>query len=915
MKRLSSHDESSSNIKVIARFRPIIEIEADLPDNRTDLYTFPTDTAIEAHHDANNTDTFVYDKVFSPSSQQIEIFNFVGKPIIEDVLTGYNGTVFAYGQTGSGKSFTMMGLDIYDNITKGIIPRASSLIFESLSASTKDAVCTVKCSMLEIYKETLKDLLGGTGELKIKESTSKGIYIQGLTEEYVVCEEEMMEILSMGESNRTVASTKMNKVSSRSHQLFIVEVNQKLPDNSERRGVLNLVDLAGCEKINQTGVTGNKLEEAKKINLSLSALGNVIHALTSHSEHIPYRDSKLTRLLQESLGGNYKTTLIVNCSPHPRNYEDTLNTLKFAQRVKTIKNQAKLNVKKSPEAYMRIINKLKKEIEELKGELSRHSKSNLPSPAALKRKFSLTFEAASLENSGFFESNSGSLLSHDRFKSISDEVSTSDHLYEEFSSMKQDKENLESRNKELEEELGLERKKRIKAEEVSLRNYDLFQKATNSQNSQNCTQNKISAENESLKKQVEILQYHLSQINERFEEYITKINKGENITEWEFIDPSKASAAYSSDLPVYTEEAPLIVNRSSEIFIDIPLDAETLISQDVYSQSMPEVLEENSTIKDEIFIHQLRKQVIHSGLINCDLQRNYYELLWKFNLLKEKFNLKRKFVTYQEQKIINLEKSVEYLHDQSSKIIGLIDKLENGNWQRERASETPAGRGKIIRPIISSIETSIQRRSVRMLTTMPNHMHAEEPIAVRFNSEPVDESFKIRSLETSLRMQTLFNQQMRKGYELAKKESESYKTLLESTQKQTLEVYKNEKKRWKEYLEGFKNLCEKELSRKQTEINKLHEVLGSWITKYMELQEQTGIPCDKNKKGPKHAHKRTISKEYMVDLECLTRQTKIAIRPSKLDLSSSPFHMKFKKPRSVTVKCQSGDQSPPLELD
>jgi hypothetical protein len=178
----------------------------------------------------------------------------------------------------------------------------------------------------------------------------------------VVCCEELLEIIALGESVRTVAATKMNKTSSRSHQIVILEICQKFSNGSEKKGKLNLVDLAGSEKISRTGVTGTNLEEAKKINLSLSSLGNVIHALTLGAEHIPYRDSKLTRLLQESLGGNYKTTLIVACSPHPSNWEDTINTLKFAQRAKTIKNKAKINLRRSPAEYMRMINALKEEL-------------------------------------------------------------------------------------------------------------------------------------------------------------------------------------------------------------------------------------------------------------------------------------------------------------------------------------------------------------------------------------------------------------------------------------------------------------------------------------------------------------------------------------------------------------------------
>ena len=233
--------------------------------------------------------------------------------------------------------------------------------------------------MLEIYKEQILDLLNPDADhLQIKENVNRGIYVQDLTECCVISEEELLKIVSIGESVRTVAATNMNMCSSRSHQIVMVEVAEKMENLSEKKGKLNLVDLAGSEKITRAGVTGKNLEEAKKINLSLSCLGNVINALVKKYDHIPYRDSKLTRLLQESLGGNYKTTLIVAASPHPSNFDDTLNTLKFAKRAKSIKNNAKINLMRSPGEYIRIINKLKEEVKRLNSELEMYKSDNLP---------------------------------------------------------------------------------------------------------------------------------------------------------------------------------------------------------------------------------------------------------------------------------------------------------------------------------------------------------------------------------------------------------------------------------------------------------------------------------------------------------------------------------------------------------
>jgi hypothetical protein len=233
----------------------------------------------------------------------------------------------------------------------------------------------VKLSIIEIYKEGIYDLLcpeTKTTDLKIKEHPKKGIYVQNLHEEYVGDRNEVLVLLTEAERFRVVAETMLNKSSSRSHLLLMLDITQKLPDGIEKRGILNLVDLAGSEKISKSGAVGETLEEAKKINLSLSTLGNVISALTTlNKEYVPYRDSKLTRILQDSLGGNYKTTLIVTCSPHVYHYEETLSTLKFAQRAKKIKNTAKINIKRSNEELENLVSKLNKELKLAKQELAK----------------------------------------------------------------------------------------------------------------------------------------------------------------------------------------------------------------------------------------------------------------------------------------------------------------------------------------------------------------------------------------------------------------------------------------------------------------------------------------------------------------------------------------------------------------
>ncbi|GAB1197674.1 Kinesin heavy chain [Aspergillus pseudonomiae] len=298
-------------------------------------------------------------------SKQTDIFDFSIRPTVDDILNGYNGTVFAYGQTGAGKSYTMMGSDIDDDIGKGIIPRIVEQIFASILTSPSNIEYTVRVSYMEIYMERIRDLLVPQNDnLPVHEEKSRGVYVKGLLEVYVSSVQEVYEVMRRGGTARAVAATNMNQESSRSHSIFVITVTQKnLETGSAKSGQLFLVDLAGSEKVGKTGASGQTLEEAKKINKSLSALGMVINALTDgKSTHIPYRDSKLTRILQESLGGNSRTTLIINCSPSSYNDAETISTLRFGVRAKAIKNKAKVNAELSPAELKQLLRKAQSQV-------------------------------------------------------------------------------------------------------------------------------------------------------------------------------------------------------------------------------------------------------------------------------------------------------------------------------------------------------------------------------------------------------------------------------------------------------------------------------------------------------------------------------------------------------------------------
>ncbi|KIZ06247.1 kinesin family member 3B [Monoraphidium neglectum] len=299
---------------------------------------------------------FTFDQVYDWDSNQKEIFEITARPIIDAVMDGYNGTIFAYGQTGTGKSFTMEGKDEPPEL-RGIIPGAFNYIFETIARQSGSKEFLVRASYLEIYNEDIRDLLSKSPEakLELKESPDRGVYVKDLMQFVVKGVPEISSVLQVGKKNRVVGATMMNQDSSRSHSIFsiTIETTERIAPGAQaaaaadghiRVGKLNLVDLAGSERQSKTGATGDRLKEGIKINLSLTALGNVISALVDgKSSHIPYRDSKLTRLLQDSLGGNTKTVMVANVGPADWNYDETLSTLRYANRAKNITNKPRIN--------------------------------------------------------------------------------------------------------------------------------------------------------------------------------------------------------------------------------------------------------------------------------------------------------------------------------------------------------------------------------------------------------------------------------------------------------------------------------------------------------------------------------------------------------------------------------------------
>ena len=380
MEKTLQKQDVDQNIQVFLRCRPL-NCSRQPPEKRAPLEIdrIRREVKVNEKNVDKGTRSFFFDDVFDPSVGQCEVYDGVVKPLVHEVLQGYNCTVFAYGQTGTGKTYTMEGsrsdyeCSWQDDPKAGIVPRALDQLFEALS-ERGGTEHTISVSYMELYNENLYDLLSPCSDLVklniYEDNMNKGkVKVGGLAEVSVAKKDEIFDILRKGSAKRQTAATKLNACSSRSHTIFSVTVRMKdianLMDGEEiyRIGKLNLVDLAGSENIGRSGAIEKRATEAGNINKSLLTLGRVITCLVEKQSHIPYRESKLTRLLQDSLGGRTKTSIIATISPSALDLEDTLSTLEYAQRAKKITNKPELNQKLTKNT---VLKELTAEIERLR---------------------------------------------------------------------------------------------------------------------------------------------------------------------------------------------------------------------------------------------------------------------------------------------------------------------------------------------------------------------------------------------------------------------------------------------------------------------------------------------------------------------------------------------------------------------
>ncbi|XP_007487962.2 kinesin-like protein KIF13A isoform X7 [Monodelphis domestica] len=389
---------SDTKVKVAVRVRPMNRRELELntkcvvemEGNQTVLHPPPSNTK---QGERKPPKVFAFDYCFWSMDEtnttkyagQEEVFKCLGEGILEKAFQGYNACIFAYGQTGSGKSFSMMG----NAEQLGLIPRLCCALFQRISLEQNESqIFKVEVSYMEIYNEKVRDLLdpkGSRQSLKVREHKVLGPYVDGLSQLAVTSFEDIESLMSEGNKSRTVAATNMNEESSRSHAVFNIIVTQTLYDlqsgnSGEKVSKVSLVDLAGSERVSKTGAAGERLKEGSNINKSLTTLGLVISSLADQAagkgknKFVPYRDSVLTWLLKDNLGGNSQTSMIATISPAADNYEETLSTLRYADRAKRIVNHAVVN--EDPNA--RVIRELREEVEKLKEQLSQAEAMKAP---------------------------------------------------------------------------------------------------------------------------------------------------------------------------------------------------------------------------------------------------------------------------------------------------------------------------------------------------------------------------------------------------------------------------------------------------------------------------------------------------------------------------------------------------------
>lgn len=839
---------TEDNIRVVCRFRPLNDSEEKAGSKF--IIKFPDEQCASV-----TGKVYVFDKVLKPNVTQEQVYNSAAKNIVKDVLMGYNGTIFAYGQTSSGKTHTMEGV-IGEPDLQGIIPRIVNDIFNHIYGMEENLEFHIKVSYFEIYMDKIRDLLDPSKvNLAVHEDKNKSVYVKGATERFVSSPEEVLEVIEEGKSNRHIAVTNMNEHSSRSHSVFLINVKQENLENQKKlSGKLYLVDLAGSEKVSKTGAEGTILDEAKNINKSLSALGNVIAALADGNKtHIPYRDSKLTRILQESLGGNAKTTVVICCSPASFNESETKSTLDFGKRAKTIKNVVAVNEELTAEEWKKRYEKerdrnvkMKSKIEKLEEELRKWRSGQTVSADE-----QLNLANTDMEESISAASSVANMRALDR-PTAQLSLASSHISLEDRTKLEEERERLyqllDSKDDEIQEQSQLVEK----LKEQMLEQEELI--ASTRRDYENLTKemSKIQSENDSAKDEVKDVLQALEELavnyDQKSQEAETKSREYNTACE-ELSQKQSQLNSMQSELQSIKESSTHQKKRINEMLRSLLTDlgeVGTVVSKNELKKpespaaggSADAKVEEEFTVA-RLYVSKMKSEVKNLVSKASMLENSQTEGLAKIEAMEKDLSEARLLVGQYEAKMKSLNESIKDLDSKKRELEEQVDTL-NEDLSKLKAAE------KMHQVASEERQEEMQMRSA-LEQQISQHREQHQKQVSQLRDQITEKQAMMEELKDENQKMTLAFEQLQRDFEKLKEdEQEKSKKLQEFT------LLNEHREQAKQDLKGLEETVAKEL---QT----LHNLRKLFVQDLQSRVKKSAAGEDLEEQGGSLAQKQKIS--------------------------------------------------------
>jgi len=799
-----SKDEKAKeddNIRVICRFRPLNDTEEKTGSKF--IVKFPSGSDDQCVSITGKV--YMFDKVLKPNVTQTQVYEATAKNIVKDVLCGYNGTIFAYGQTSSGKTHTMEGV-INDPTMQGIIPRIVNDIFNHIYSMEENLEFHIKVSYFEIYLDKCRDLLDPSKvNLAVHEDKDRVVYVKGATERFVSSPEEVFEVIEEGKSNRHVAVTNMNEHSSRSHSVFLINVKQENLENQKKLcGKLYLVDLAGSEKVGKTGVEGMGLEEAKNINKSLSALGNVIAALADgNKSHIPYRDSKLTRILQESLGGNAKTTIVICASPASFNEAETKSTLDFGRRAKTIKNVVGVNEELTAEEWKKRYEKekaknvvAKSKIEKLEEELKRWRSGQTVSAD----------EQLNLAEIAMEESVTAPPPKLDKPSAVLD-LGTSQISLEERNKLQEERERMYQMLDEKDDEIQEQSQLVEKLKEQMLEQEELISATRRDYESLTKEMTKIQAENESAKEEVKEVLQALEELavnyDQKSQEAETKSREYNTISDELSQQQSKLNSA-QSELGSVREAQQNQRKRTSEMLRSLLTDLGEVGMVIAKNQDLkkPEPnnegkVEEEFTVA-RLFVSKMKSEAKNLVSRSATLEQQQLEAQKKIEANEKDLSECRLTIVQQEAKMKTLNESIRESDAKKRSLEENVDQLQEEITQLNASMQMHA--------VASEEQQKEANMKDALEEQLSQHREQHQKQVAQLRNEITERQQQMEDLRDTNQALSLASEQLQRDHDKLKEEEQE-----KSRRLQELIALNERREQARQDLKGLEETVAKEL--------------------------------------------------------------------------------------------------------